>query len=168
MDRGDLMRHRTLWLAAFGAAGVFLAGSDARAADYATIVLSVNVARPADAVWKKVGGFCEIGPVLKMSCVYASGHGGLGTVRRLGGRIDEVMVAHTSHSYTYTQPDSKILYHGTVDVEAEGTNRSKIIYSLFYDQAGLKTQAARAKARQQRSRVFTRVLDTMKRIAEGG
>jgi len=162
------MRHRTMWLAAIGATGAFLAGSNARAADYATIVLSVNVARPADAVWRKIGRFCEIGAALKVSCVYASGHGGLGTVRRLAGRIDEVMVAQTSHSYTYTQPDSKILYHGTVDVEAEGPNRSKIIYSLFYDQASLKTQAAQAKAREQRSMVFTRVLDTMKRIAAGG
>ena len=162
------MRHRTLWLAAWGASGVLLAGSDARAADYATIVLSVNVARPADAVWKKIGDFCEIGPVLKMSCAYTSGNGGLGTVRRLGGRIDEVMVAQTLHSYTYTQPDSKILYHGTVDVRAEGPDSSKIIYSLFYDQSDLKTPAARAKAREQRSMVFTRVLDTMKRIAEGG
>lgn len=162
------MRHRALWLAVLGAAGMYLAGSDARAADYATIVLSVDVARPADAVWKKIGGFCEIGPVLKMSCVYASGHGGLGTVRRLGGRIDEVMVAQTLHSYTYTQPDSKILYHGTVNVQAEGPKRSKIIYSLFYDQANLKTAAARAKAREQRTKVFTRVLDTMKRIADGG
>lgn len=162
------MRHRTLWVATLAAVGVFLVGSDARAANYATIVLSVNVARPADAVWKKIGGFCEIGPVLKMRCVYASGHGSLGTVRRLGGRIDEVMVAQTAHSYTYTQPNSKILYHGTVDVQAEGPSRSKIIYSLFYDQSNLKTPAARAKARKQRSMVFTRVLETMKRIALGG
>jgi len=163
------MRHRTSWLiAAFGAAALLLAGSDAWAADYATIVLSVDVARPADAVWKKIGGFCEIGPVLKMTCAYTSGNGDLGTVRHLGGRIDEVMVAQTLHSYTYTQPDSKILYHGTVDVQAEGLDRSKIVYSLFYDQSDLKTEAARAKAREQRTKVFTRALDTMKRIAEGG
>jgi Polyketide cyclase / dehydrase and lipid transport len=162
------MKHRMLWLAAIGASGVLLAASDARAADYTTIVLSVDVARPADAVWKKIGGFCKIGPVLKMSCVYTSGHGDLGTVRRLGGRIDEVMVAQTSHSYTYTQPASKILYHGTVDVQSEGPESSKIIYSLFYDQSGMKTEAARAKAREQRTMAFTRVLDTLKQIAEGG
>lgn len=162
------MKHRTLWLAALGATGVLLAGSDARAADYATIVLSVNVARPADAVWKKIGNFCEIGPVLKVSCVYTSGTGHLGTVRRLAGRIDEVMVAQTLHSYTYTQPNSKILYHGTVDVQSEGPGGSKIIYSLFYDQSDLKTAAARAKAREQRTMVFTRALQTMKRIAERG
>ncbi len=163
------MRFRTLsWLAAFGAAGVLLAGPDARAADYATIILSVDVARPADAVWKKIGGFCEIGGVLKMKCVYTSGKGDLGTVRRLADRIDEVMVAQTAHSYTYTQPDSKVLYHGTVAVEPTGTDSSKIIYSLFYDQSDMKTEADRAKSRDQRTKRFTQALDTMKKTAEGG
>ncbi len=155
-------------VAALGAAGALLASSAALAADYATIVLSVDVARPADVAWKKIGGFCDIGPVLKLKCVYTSGSGGLGTVRRLADRIDEVMVAQTSHSYTYTQPDSKTLYHGTVSVEAVGADSSRISYSLFYDQADLKTQAAREKARDQRTRNFTQALDTMKRIAEGG
>ncbi len=163
------MKYRVLgWVAACGASGVLLAGSEVWAADYATIVLSVDVARPADAVWKKIGGYCEIGGVLKMKCVYTSGNGDLGTVRRLADRIDEVMVAKTSHSYTYTQPDSKILYHGTVDVESAGPDSSKIIYSLFYDQSDLKTEEARTKARDQRTKAFTRVLDTMKRMAEGG
>jgi Polyketide cyclase / dehydrase and lipid transport len=163
------MRYRTLGrVAALVAAGVFLAGSAAMAADYATIVLSVDVARPADAVWKKIGGFCDIGPVLKLKCVYTSGSGDLGTVRRLADRIDEVMVAKTSHSYTYTQPDSKILYHGTVDVEPMGSDSSKISYSLFYDQSDLTTDAARAKARDQRTKAFTRALGTMKQTAEGG
>jgi len=145
-----------------------LAGSDARAADYATIVLSVDVARPADAVWKKIGGFCEIGGVLKVKCVYTSGNGDLGTVRRLADRIDEVMVAQTAHSYTYTQPDSKVLYHGTVAVEPKGPDSSKIIYSLFYDQSDMKTEADRAKSRDQRTKRFTQALDAMKQMAEGG
>jgi hypothetical protein len=163
------MEYRMLCrVAASGVAGIVLAGPVAMAADYTTIVLSVDVARPADAVWKKIGGFCDIGPVLKLKCVYTSGGGDLGTVRRLADRIDEVMVAKTSHSYTYTQPDSKTLYHGTVDVEPAGPDSSKIIYSLFYDQSDLKTEAAQAKARDQRTKAFTRALDTMKRIAEGG
>jgi hypothetical protein len=163
------MRYRVLWrVAALGAAGFSLAGTVAMAADYATIVLSVDVARPADAVWKKVGGFCDIGAVLKVKCVYTSGSGDLGTVRRLADRIDEVMVAQTSHSYTYTQPDSKVLYHGTVCVESVGPDSSKIIYSLFYDQSDLKTDADRVKSRDQRTKRFTQALDAMKRIAEGG
>ncbi len=154
-------------VAAWGGAFVFLASSAAMAADYATIVLSVEVARPADTVWKRIGGFCDIGAVLKMKCAYTSGSGGLGTVRRLADRIDEVMVGESAHSYTYTQPDSKVLYHGTVAVESTGPDSSKIVYSLFYDQSNLDTDAARAKARDQRTKAFTRALDTMKHIAEG-
>lgn len=164
------MRYRTLgWLAAFGGAGVLLAGPQAMAADYATVVLSVKVARSADAVWKKIGGFCDIGPVLKLTCTYTSGNGELGTVRHLAGRfsVDEVMVAKTSHSYTYTQPDTKNLYHGTVAVESTGAHSSKIVYSVFYDQSALKTDEDRAKSRDRYTKAFTGALDTMKQMAEG-
>ncbi len=147
------------------AVGVSVAGSPARAADYGTIVLSVDVARPANEVWKKVGSFCDIGASLKMTCAYTSGSGDLGTVRLLAGRIEEVMVAQTAHSYTYTQPDSKVLYHGTLAVEPAGRNRSKLIYSLFYDQSGL-TDQAKAQTREQRTQAFTRVLQSMKSAAE--
>lgn len=165
------MRYRTLsWLAGFAAAGVLLAGPEARAADYATIVLSVDVARPADAVWKKIGDFCQIGPALKMKCAYTSGDGGFGTVRHLsGGRfsVDEVMVAQTSHSYTYTQPNTKNLYHGTLSVESAGPDSSKIYYRIFYDQSALTTDDARAKSRDRYKKAFTGVLDSMKKMAEG-
>lgn len=162
------MRNRTLrCLTALGIVGLAVGGAQAVAADYATIVLSVDVSRPAGEVWRKVGGFCDIGAWLKLKCVYTSGTGGLGTVRRLADRIDEVMVAQTAHSYTYTQPDSKILYHGTVDVEPLGPHKSKIIYSLFYDQSNLTTDDARAKAREQRSKAFMGALESMKKLAEG-
>lgn len=163
------MRLRTVhWLAVLGVAGFSAMGARAMAADYATIILHVDVDRPVAVVWKKVGGYCDIGPVLKLKCVYTSGSGKLGTVRRLADRIDEVMVAQTAHSYTYTQPDSKILYHGTVDVEPAGRGKSRIIYSLFYDQSNLKTEADKTKAREQRTKAFTQALDTMKKMAESG
>src|SRR6185312_3451264 len=166
------MRNRVFvgWLGACGA-GVVLGTAAASAAtyDYATVVVSVDVARPADAVWKKVGSFCDIGPVLKMKCAYISGNGGLGTVRHLSGRfdVDEVMVAKTSHSYTYTQPNTKNLYHGTVDVESTGPDSSKITYSVFYDESGLKTDEDRAKSRDRYKKNFTAALETMKQMAEG-
>jgi len=167
------MRHRILFcLSAFGAAGILLAGPEVKSADfdYATVVLSVDVARPADAVWKKVGSFCDIGTVLKIKCAYVSGNGDLGTVRRLAGRInvDEVMVAQTAHSYTYTQPNTKNLYHGTVAVESTGPDSSKLMYSIFYDQSALKTDEDKAKSRDRYKAVFTGALNTMKKMAEGG
>jgi len=147
--------------------GLAFGGGTAWGADYATIILKTPVDRPADGVWRKIGDFCALGTFIKMSCVYTSGSGGLGTVRRLGDRITEVMVAQTRHSYTYTQPDTKILYHGTVDVEPAGAGHSEIIYSLFYDQSQLATPQAKAADRARRTKLFTDLLASMKKAAEG-
>lgn len=158
------LRRRML---AFGALAISLCIATASAADYTTITLNIAVDRSADAVWKKVGGYCDISAWLKLTCVYTSGAGDLGTVRRLADRIDEVMVAKTLHSYTYTQPTSAILYHGTLEVVAEGRNRSRINYSLFYDQSPLTTDEAKAADRKQRTERFTAALEAMKKLAEG-
>ena len=147
--------------------GLSLCAGTAAAADYATITLNITVDKPAEEVWKKVGGYCDISAWLKLSCVYTSGAGDLGTVRRLADRIDEVMVARTAHSYTYTQPTSTILYHGTLEVVPEGKSKSRINYSLFYDQAPLATDEAKAKDREQRTQRFTEALQSMKKLAEG-
>ncbi len=154
-------------LLAFCALGASLCTGTAVAADYTTITLNITVDRPVEAVWKKIGGFCDISAWLKLSCVYTSGSGELGSVRRLADRIDEVMVAKTLHSYTYTQPASTILYHGTLDVVAEGSRRSRINYSLFYDQSSLATAEAKTADRDQRTKVFTAALESMKKLAEG-
>jgi hypothetical protein len=153
-------------LLAFGALGVSLLAGSASAADYTTLSLNITVERPVEVVWKKIGGYCDISAWLKMSCVYTSGSGDLGSVRRLNDRIDEVMVAKTLHSYTYTQPTSTILYHGTLEAVAQGRKKSRIHYSLFWDQSGLADDAARARDREQRSRIFTAALESMKKLAE--
>jgi hypothetical protein len=163
--------HRVL---ALGALGFALQTGTAFAADYTTINLHIDVERSADEVWKKVGGFCDIKNWLKfgpqgdaISCVYTSGTGDLGTVRRLADRIDEVMVGKTEHSYTYTQPTTTILYHGTLDVVSVGKNKSRINYSLVYDIAPLANDEAKAKDREQRTKSFTNALENMKKLAEG-
>ena len=155
--------YRVLSAAALTA--VLGAGS-ASAADYTTIVQDISVNRPAEAVWKKVGGFCDITAWLKVSCVYTSGAGDVGTVRRLADRIDEVMVGKTPRSYTYTQPTTTILYHGTLDVQADGPGRSKIVYTLVYDQAPLATPEAQAADRAGRAKTFAGALANMKALAE--
>jgi hypothetical protein len=87
-------------------------------------------------------------------------------MRRLNDRIDEVMVAKTAHSYTYTQPTSTILYHGTLEVVAEGRKKSRINYSLFYDQSQMADDEARTKDRERRTQAFTGALESMKKLAE--
>jgi hypothetical protein len=155
--------HRSL---ACALVGLSVGAGAAAAPEYTTIVLNTTVDRPADVVWKKVGGYCDIAAWLKVTCVYTSGTGDVGTMRRLNDHTDEVMVAKTLHSYTYTQPTTTILYHGTLDVQADGPKRSKIVYTLFYDVSPLTTPEARTADREQRSTRFTAALATMKELAE--
>ncbi len=117
-------------------------------------------------MWKKIGGYCDISAWLKLPCVLTSGSGDVGTVRRLADRIDEVMVAKTAHSYTYTQPGTPILYHGTLEVVADGKDHSKILYNLIWDQAPLTSDDAKTKDREQRTKNFTAALANMKALAE--
>ena len=153
-------------LLVFATLGLSLCAGTAWAAEYTSIVQDITVDRPADVVWKKIGGYCDIATWLKVTCAYTSGSGDLGTVRRIADRVDEVLVAKTLHSYTYTQPESTILYHGTLDVQTEGPSRSKIIYTLFYDQAPLATPEAKAADRDKRATRFAEALATMKTMAE--
>jgi len=143
-----------------------LAAGAASAAEYATVNLSVSVDRPADAVWKKVGGYCDISAWLKMTCVMTSGNGELGSVRRLNDRIDEVLVSKSTYSYTYTQPTTTILYHGTLEVVPDGKNKSKILYSLIWDQAPLADAAAKTQDKERRTKLFTDALAEMKKLSE--
>jgi hypothetical protein len=155
--------HGFLTLAALGTLMCF---RSAAAAEYTSIVQDIAVDRPADVVWKKIGGYCDIATWLKVTCVYSSGSGELGTVRVINEHTDEVMVAKTLHSYTYAQPASTILYHGTLDVQSEGPARSKIIYTLFYDQAPLNTPEAKAADHDRRATRFAEALVAVKALAE--
>jgi len=159
---------RRLW-PALALAGALLGAQAASAAEYTTIVQSIDVAKPADVVWKKVGGFCAIHDWLaggKLSCVYTTGDGGVGTNRLLAGRINEVMVSKTDLSYTYAQPLSPIDYHGSVEVKPTSATTSKIVYTLFYDLAPLPDQAAKDKDRAGRAAMFMGALHSMKTLAE--
>ena len=162
-----LFKHAAI--AGLGLAAGLAFAQAAAAAEYISIVQSIDVARPADVVWKKVGGFCAIHDWLaggKMSCLYTTGDGGVGTNRLLAGRINEVMVSRTDLSYTYTQPLSPIEYHGCVEVKPTSAITSKIIYTLFYDQAPLPDQAAKDKDRAGRAGMFMGALKTMKALSE--
>jgi hypothetical protein len=148
------------------AAATALAGA-ARAAEYVTIPLEASVDAPAEVTWKKVGGYCDIGAWMKTSCVITSGKADeVGAVRRIADRVDEVLVARTASSYTYAQPKSPIDYHGTVEVRPDGKGKSKILYTLIYDAAALPAGADKAKDVANRTAMFTRVINTMKGIAE--
>ncbi|HEV2700414.1 MAG TPA: SRPBCC family protein [Steroidobacteraceae bacterium] len=146
------------------------AGAPAAApADYAVLNLSVSVNAPMDVVWQKVGGYCDIQAWLKLPCSLTSGTGEVGSIRHLaiGKGVDEIMVAKTAHSYTYTQPDTTILYHGTLQVVADGKGHSKLLYNLIWNQGPDGTDDAKAKDRDRRNKTFTGALQSMKALVEG-
>ena len=82
-------------------------------------------------MWRSVGGYCDLGAWLKTTCVYTSGSGGVGTNRLIAGRINEVMVAKTSTSYTYAQPLAPNLYHGTVEILPDGDRIQDHLFHLL-------------------------------------
>ena len=144
--------------------------SSASAADYTTIHMQTDVARPVAQVWSRIGGYCTITDWLGMACTLTAGSGDVGTIRHLtggpNGALDEIMVSKTQYSYTYTQPASPILYHGELSVEALDATHSRIFYTLLYDQAPLATPEAQAANRKMRTERFTGALAKMKAIAE--
>lgn len=147
-----------------------LAGQAQAAGEYVSIVQETAVNAPADVAWSKVKGYCEIGkwlnPAAPVSCEITSGKDGeVGALRKIAGRVEEVIVATTSTSYTYADIDPKILYHGTIEVQPTGKSTSKFIYTLFFDQASIPADQREAN-KTRRAQMFANVLKTMKAQAE--
>jgi hypothetical protein len=152
------------------AAALALAGSAQAAGDYVSIVQETTVNAPADVAWAKVKPYCDIGawlnPATPVACEITSGKDGeVGAVRKIAGRIEEVIVATTPTSYTYADINPQILYHGTIEVRPVSKTTSKFVYTLFFDQASIAADQREAnKAR--RTAMFANVLKVMKERAE--
>src|ERR1700677_62055 len=137
---------------------------------YISIPLEISVNRPAAEVWKRVGKFCDIGEWFRIPCTITSGKDGeFGSVRSVAG---EVMVGKTELSYTYTQTvkanRAYNLYHGTLEARPVTATTSKLVYTLIFDNSMLADDAAREKDKAQKTATFTRALENMKILAEGG
>jgi hypothetical protein len=131
--------------------------------NWATIVMTADVARGADDAWKRMGGndYCAFIKFLGMnSCVLTVGTGEVGTNRLLNGTINELMVSKTSHSYVYAQPTSPIFYHGTMAVEPVDTTHSRIVYTLLYDNMNIAPEGRAAEMDRRRVR-FQGAIDKM-------
>jgi hypothetical protein len=141
---------------------------------YVSIPLEITINRPAAEVWKRVGKYCDIQEWLQVDCTITSGKDGeFGAVRALrNGAVIEILVAKTPMSYTYTQPVREgvryNLYHGTVEAVPVTATTSKLLYTLVFDNSMLADDAAREKDIQTRTAQFTRALNNMKTLAEGG
>ena len=140
--------------------------------EYATIRMEIDIAKPADQVWAKVGKYCDISEWLSLDCKITSGDGGIGTVRSLaGGRVAEILVGKTDLSYGYTQPVREgqfyNLYHGFMEAVPVTKTTSKIVYTLMLDESDKADKAAKEADLAQRRTRFEAALQKMKQIAEG-
>lgn len=140
--------------------------------NYVSIVMEIDVDRPAAEVWQRVGKYCDIAEWLPLpnGCTILSGTDGeVGAVRSIA---NEVLVGKTELSYTYTQPVREgrpyNLYHGTLEARPVTATTSRLIYTLMYDNSMLPDEAARAQDRERRTAMFTQALENMKILAEGG
>jgi hypothetical protein len=147
------------------------AGGPAVAAPtYISIPMEIAVNRPAAEVWRRVGKYCDIGEWFQIPCTITSGKDGeFGAVRSVA---NEILVGKTELSYTYTQPVRNDrpynLYHGTLEARPVTATTSKIVYTLMFDNSMLADAAARETDRARRLTQFTRALENMKILAEGG
>ncbi|HTG75236.1 MAG TPA: hypothetical protein VMB70_15805 [Terriglobia bacterium] len=138
---------------------------------YVSIIMEVNVSRPAAEVWKRVGKYCDIGEWLRIAnCTITAGKDGeVGAVRSVAS---EVLVGKTELSYTYTQPVRGgvlyNLYHGTLEARPVTATTSKLVYTLMWDNSMLADDAAREADKARRTTQFTQALENMKILAEGG
>lgn len=139
---------------------------------YLVIPLEIAIDRPAAEVWKRVGKYCDIAEWLQIAagCKMLSGvEGEVGSVRSVA---NEVLVGKTEFSYTYTQPVRAgrpyNLYHGTMEVRPVTAKTSRLYYTLVYDNSMLPDEAAREKDKTSRTATFTRAIQNIKTLAEGG
>ncbi len=136
-------------------------------ADWTTLTLTADVAKPAYIAWDRIGGndWCGIAKYLDVKgCTVTSGKGELGSVRTIDtgtAQVVEIAVARTPYSYTYAQPFTPIFYHGTLAVEAVDATHSKLVYTLIWNQTAVGDAAAQAAARASRRSRFQAALDKM-------
>ncbi len=137
---------------------------------YVVIPMEITVNKPVKDVWARIGKYCDIAEWLQIAsgCTITSGKDGeVGAVRTVGA---EILVAKTEYSYSYTQPVREgrpyNLYHGTLEARPVNANSTKLIYTLIYDNS-LVTGDKQADIERRRT-AFTRALNNMKTLAEGG
>lgn len=140
---------------------------------YVTISDSILVDASVEQAWKRVGGFCDITEWMNSpewaDCTYLQGDGGAGSVRSI---VNEVLVGPTQYSYTYAQPPRRNtpynLAHGTLAAEAVTSTRTRLTYTMLWDDSVLPTEAARQQNKALRDALVTAWLKNMKVLAEGG
>jgi hypothetical protein len=155
---------KTTTLAAALLLAVPVGGAQAQPANWFTMKLTANIAKPAQAAWKLVGGedWCGIAKYLDVkSCHIDKGTGDVGSLRTINGTILEIAVARTPLSYTYAQPAAANFYHGTMAVEPVDATHSRLTYTLIWNQTAVGDAKAQAEARNSRRSRFQAAVNKM-------
>lgn len=137
---------------------------------YVHIPLEIDVDRPVDEVWKRIGKYCDFGEWMQQPCAIVVGQDKeYGAIRSAG---PEPIVAMTQYSYTYAMPprtDRKFeFYHATLEARPLTATTTRILYTLFYDDSVFVDDAARQREKDRRITRFSQGLKNMKILAEGG
>lgn len=142
---------------------------------YVSFALTVDVDRPAQAVWARFGKYCGGVIEVGIACELTSGvDGQLGAVRVMNKRLIEPLVARTDLSYTYIEPGEAGVpvpynqYHATLEARPLTEATSRLVYSVFYDSSTLADDTARATSVANRRQRIGETLRKMKLLAEGG
>jgi len=139
----------------------------AQPANWATLTMTADIAKSADAAWDRIGGndWCGIAKYLDVkSCSIVSGTGEVGSVRSIDtgtAHVIEIAVSRTAHSYTYAQPFTPIFYHGTMAVERVDATHSRLVYTLIWNQTAVGDAKAQADALESRHKRFQAAVDKM-------
>jgi len=140
--------------------------------NYVSLHLEVDVNRPAADVWKRIGKYCDIGEWFQVAAgckILAGTDNEVGAVRSIA---NEVLVGKTELSHPCTRPVRArrpyTLYHGTLEARPVTATTSKLLYTLMWDNSTLADDAAKEKDKASRTATFTRALQNMKTLAEGG
>lgn len=170
------MQKRVAIAGAILAAGLIGGGTAwAKDPEFVSIKMETTVNKPAAEVWAKVGGYCDLSKWIatgrEVPCEITSGKGEVGTVRKIAGRVVEVMTAKSQYGYGYAQPAVEGQwynhYHGFVEAQPVNATTSKIIYTLMLDVSDKPDQAAKDADLAGRRKQFEAALANMKKIAEG-
>ena len=158
------MKKITIAAALLGTLTLAGGAASAQPADWFTMRLTANIAKPAPVAWKLVGGedWCGIAKYLDVkSCHIDKGKGEVGSLRTINGSILEIAVARTPLSYTYAQPAATNFYHGTMAVEPVDSTHSRLVYTLIWNQTAVGDAKAQAEARDSRRTRFQAAVNKM-------
>jgi hypothetical protein len=129
--------------------------------NFATIANTVEIASNARSTWERIGNYGDAGRFLGVSSEVISSHDGIGSVRKIGDGILEVMVGSGIYSYAYAQtvgPMAVFAYHGNVSIEPLGEEGCRLVYTISYDQSAM--------SEEQRGETATRISGRFKGMAE--